>query len=336
VDVEQLLKSFDRIKRDYSCYEKVAPYLDNWTVDALLYVHEYDKAWDLLKKMARFQPSDVLNVRARCTDTTIDGHDLLRILGVNSLTPFAQEHQDSIAEIATLFLKDFHKEYGKNFVEYFCSQFSLRALTETDIAKLKGFFPNNKHFRNLVKASQNQKEFLENMSYQRSLFSGVPLVTATSHLGPEGLHLPYIVVDALKNEGKRIMRECENTFREESNIPKIGEGWVSETQLFYKLRDEFPDETVVHHGRLSWLSRQHLDIYFPLKNIGCEYQGAQHDNPVDYFGGEESFKKVQELDARKKRLCKKHGCELIYVYEGYDFETVRLALEDKLRSGMLQ
>ena len=90
-------------------------------------------------------------------------------------------------------------------------------------------------------------------------------------------------------------------------------------------------ETVVRHGRPSWLSRQHLDVYFPAKNIGCEYQGARHEqNPIDYFGGTEAFRKVQELDARKRELCKQHGCELIYVYGGYDFETLRLALEDKL------
>jgi len=291
----------------------------------LLYVHEYDKAWDLSKQTrAHLDPADVLNIRARCVDTTIDGHDLLRILrgGDNGLTPFGLEHQDSIAEIATLFLKDFHDEHEKSFVEYFCRQFNLLSLTDADIAKLESFFLDPEDFHYWIKATQNQKKLLATGWGERQIFGET--------LDPKFDVLPHIVTAALRNEGKRILRECENTFREESNIPKIGEGWVSETQLFYKLRDAFPDETVVHHGRPSWLSRQHLDVYFPAKNIGCEYQGAQHDNPIDYFGGTEAFRKVQELDARKRELCKQHGCELIYVYGGYDFETLRLALEDKL------
>jgi hypothetical protein len=54
--------------------------------------------------------------------------------------------------------------------------------------------------------------------------------------------IPYIINGALTNNGKRILRECENTLREEKDFPKVGEGWISETELFYKLCDEFPNE----------------------------------------------------------------------------------------------
>ena len=139
--------------------------------------------------------------------------------------------------------------------------------------------------------------------------------------------IPYIVRAALTSKGRQIARECENTFREESSIPKIGEDWIRETELFYKLCDAFPTEQIVHHGRPAWFSPQHLDIYFTTTNVACEYQGAQHQNPVDYFGDEESFREQLERDRRKKRLCAKHGCRLLYVHENYDFEKVRFNMQ---------
>ena len=87
------------------------------------------------------------------------GTSLLRILrgGDNGLTPFGLEHKDSIAEIATLFLKDFHDEHEKSFVEYFCRQFNLLSLTDADIAKLESFFLDPEDFHYWIKATQNQK-----------------------------------------------------------------------------------------------------------------------------------------------------------------------------------
>ena len=104
------------------------------------------------------------------------------------------------------------------------------------------------------------------------------------------VYVPKIIFEALMNEIKRILRESENIYREEKDIPKVGEGWVSETELYHKIKEAFPNEEVIHHGRPSWLNRQHLDIYFPKRNIGIEYQGEQHDSPIDFFGGEEGLK----------------------------------------------
>ena len=55
----------------------------------------------------------------------------------------------------------------------------------------------------------------------------------------------------------------------------------------------------MQHGRPNWLGRQHFDVGFQEENIAVEYQGAQHDKPVDYFGGEKAFL------ANRKNLMKK-------------------------------
>ncbi|MFT3886578.1 MAG: hypothetical protein QM713_00195 [Arachnia sp.] len=121
---------------------------------------------------------------------------------------------------------------------------------------------------------------------------------------------------------RTLARKAENMVREDAGLPRVGEGWLSETRLFYELRDAFPEQTVEQHASPEWLGRQHLDVYLPEIAVGVEFQGAQHDGPVDFFGGPEAYEAVQKRDARKLRLCKRHGVELVYARPGYDLDAV--------------
>ena len=123
----------------------------------------------------------------------------------------------------------------------------------------------------------------------------------------------------------------QNDFRISKGLPKIGEGWISETELFYKLKDYFKDEIVQNHGKPKWLGRQHVDIWFPKHKVGIEYQGLQHDKPIDFFGGEIAFLKNKERDKRKKSLFKKNNSTLIEVRKGYDFESIVKEIKNYLK-----
>ena len=116
--------------------------------------------------------------------------------------------------------------------------------------------------------------------------------------------------------------EPENGIRQSLGLPLVGEGWISETNLFYEIKNHFNSELVIHHGKPSWLGRQHLDIFLPELNIAIEYQGAQHYKPIEFFGGKQGLKKNKERDERKRNLCEINGCDLIYVYPEYDLENV--------------
>ena len=116
--------------------------------------------------------------------------------------------------------------------------------------------------------------------------------------------------------------EPNNIVRDLLNLPRIGEGWISETKLYYQLKQYFNNDVVLQHIKPKWLGRQHFDIYFPLKNIAIEYQGKQHFEPVNYFGGSDAFKKNIERDKLKKELSKRYNCELFYVEPGYDINKV--------------
>jgi hypothetical protein len=115
-----------------------------------------------------------------------------------------------------------------------------------------------------------------------------------------------------------LMRDAENTFRDERDIPRIGEGWVAETALYYLVKAHFAGEAVLHHGRPDWLGRQHLDVYLPDRRVALEYQGEQHDRPIAFFGGEEAFRRNVERDRIKQAKCQRNGVRLIHVREGYD------------------
>jgi hypothetical protein len=128
----------------------------------------------------------------------------------------------------------------------------------------------------------------------------------------------YFVENKLLEIFSILIDTLQNDFRISRGLPRIGEGWIGETNLFYQLKEQLPGYEIIQHGRPSWLGRQHLDIWIPELNIGIEYHGLQHDHPVDFFGGHEAYEKNVERDNRKKVLCKEKGVKLIEVREGYD------------------
>lgn len=115
----------------------------------------------------------------------------------------------------------------------------------------------------------------------------------------------------------KIIRDAENSWREEQGIPRIGEGWVSETQLYYQIKSALPHLMVEQHARPAWLGRQHLDIFIPALAVAIEFQGLQHDQPVAFFGGEAAFENTRARDARKQHLCRRNGVRLFYARENY-------------------
>lgn len=118
------------------------------------------------------------------------------------------------------------------------------------------------------------------------------------------------------------MQQSQNNVRENAGVPRIGEGWVSEVELFHQLREAFPDTRVIHQGRPRWLGRQSIDVLLPEWRIAIEYQGEQHVRPVEIFGGAAAFATQQERDQRKRQLCAENDHTLIEVFPGYDLAEV--------------
>lgn len=120
---------------------------------------------------------------------------------------------------------------------------------------------------------------------------------------------------------QEVYRESENATRDKIGLPRIGEGWVSETRLFYLVKQAFPHTPVVHHGRPAWLGRQHFDIWLPQRHIAIEYHGLQHYQPIQHFGGAPALAASKQRDDRKIKLASENGVLLIVVPHHEDLET---------------
>lgn len=123
------------------------------------------------------------------------------------------------------------------------------------------------------------------------------------------------------------IRQAENALRVDKGLPRIGEGWISETQLYYQLKDMFKDHQVLQHARPPWLGRQHLDVYLPELSVAVEFQGAQHDRPIEFFGGQRAFEENQKRDKRKRAACKRNNITLLEVRDGYNIDDLVSEIE---------
>ncbi len=153
--------------------------------------------------------------------------------------------------------------------------------------------------------------------YEHHLFRGAPINQSQLSFKLLSFHS-----NGHLDEIKSLSRDAENSVRDFLGIPKIGEGWVSETQLFRLLEQTFPQTNVIQHGHPAWLGLQHFDIWFPHWNVAVEYHGLQHFEPVDFFGGKEKFEDNVKRDKRKKALARRHGVKLFIVTEEDDPENV--------------
>jgi len=165
--------------------------------------------------------------------------------------------------------------------------------------------------------------------YPQSLFSGVPF----SEMSPRLDFDTYCLYSSklLDAKVRELSREAENRVRELVELPKVGEGWISETNIYYNLKKHFSRTVVIQHGRPPWLGRQHFDIWFPEWNIAVEYHGDQHFRAVEFFGGVEAFAKNVERDERKTKLATRHGVRLFVITKDDDVNVLITAI-DKLGS----
>lgn len=129
---------------------------------------------------------------------------------------------------------------------------------------------------------------------------------------------------------KETLRDCINEVRVDLGVPKIGEGWINETLLFYRLKELLVDRQVIQHGKPKWLGRQHFDVWIPDLNVAVEYHGEQHFVANAFFGGEAAFLKNVERDERKRALAMANGVRLVEVRfdePATNEELLRLVLE---------
>ena len=85
--------------------------------------------------------------------------------------------------------------------------------------------------------------------------------------------------------------------------------WTSEYRMYQYIKLLCSD--AIYQYRSNWLDTQSLDIFIPQYSCAIEYQGRQHYDAIDYFGGEAKLLMQREMDADKRRKCQNNGVKLI-------------------------
>lgn len=93
--------------------------------------------------------------------------------------------------------------------------------------------------------------------------------------------------------------------------------WKTEEYIYKIIKKHYKDYGVIYQHRPLFLhssfgGQMSYDVYISKFKIAVEYQGQQHFEPVDFFGGEEAFEKVKLRDEEKRKLSEENGIKLVY------------------------
>lgn len=81
--------------------------------------------------------------------------------------------------------------------------------------------------------------------------------------------------------------------------------WLEKNNIRYTFQHSFED--------CCDIKPLPFDFYLLNKNICIEYDGKQHFEPIDYFGGEDRFKYQIKHDNIKNEYCKNNGISLLRI-----------------------
>jgi Protein of unknown function (DUF723). len=138
----------------------------------------------------------------------------------------------------------------------------------------------------------------------------------------------YSLVDYKGNlEKVRIICPIHGVYEQVAQYHLAGNGCpaCNESHMEKDIRRLLKRNHIVFESQKSfdWLTfegRMSLDFFIPEYGVAIECQGGQHFKAVDWYGGDDMFKRTKARDERKKALCNKHGIEILYYSDiGIDF-----------------
>jgi len=96
----------------------------------------------------------------------------------------------------------------------------------------------------------------------------------------------------------------------------------SESKGERKIREFLEENNINYSQEIKLFDNYRFDFYLEDLNITIEYDGKQHYEPVNYFGGLEGFLKTQERDKIKTEYCIKNDIRIIRIGYFEDIEEV--------------
>jgi len=285
------------LKELYNDINKIHSYLDFWIGD--LYCLKGDfvnslKHYNLdPKSTSTHLANHVMNIKFE-SKIDVNAEEILCIN--KKLTSFGYTYIDKIVEYCNIILKREKEEKQTDYLQYIGVKYNKERV------------------------------------YTMGLFGGYPggygLISLFYKQSYSFKTYCFYAIKEFYEFAEKLSRNAENLLREDINLPKVGEGWIAETELYYQIKSYLKEIKVLHHYSPKWLGRQHLDIFIPKLNIAFEYQGKQHFEPVEYFGGKRGLMKIKKRDKIKKVKCTKNNVKLFYIKEGYDFKQIKEIVDE--------
>ncbi|AXV40431.1 HEAT repeat domain-containing protein [Methanobacterium sp. BAmetb5] len=355
-NIKNLLSNFEFVENSYNNTDLHLD-LNNWKSGAYFTLEEYEKSF-YYKKKAGLDSYEDLFIFAMLLDSSekglINGEIILNLSDKDSLSEVGEKYKNEIQVSLDEMINENYIKYNKHLISHFIHDhifysskkdpdklkrtkwnYICVSLEDNDLIILGKYFDDKYEFNELkFHYSREQKGMEYGHQFPNEeyfYFIPFPKVRSKDYLDDFDSSMkfivPTIILKAFINYTRKLIRNAENKVRKANGLPEVGQNWINETLLFKKIKELFPNEIIIQHGKPSWLGQQHLDIFFPERSIGIEYQGIQHFKPVSYFGGKKAFKKLQKRDKRKKRLCDENNCELICISDKYDIQDV----EEKIK-----
>lgn len=136
---------------------------------------------------------------------------------------------------------------------------------------------------------------------------------------------------------KEVLRDVKNgkyNYIERIDYRKPENRWKSEELVYKIILKIYKQHGVIYQHKPYFLKSSlghqlSYDVYISEKKIAVEYQGKQHFEPVEYFGGQESYQKQKQRDKEKAILSKENGIKLVYInyWEEITPELIRTKIE---------
>ncbi len=296
-DIKLTIEKLKAIQKLYEKNDKINDYLNVWIGDLFFINGNYNETLKYYNICRAIDGNSILNIKYKL-GIDINAKELLSLRSDRKFTSFVKDKYDSVEKYCNIILKK-EKEYRKmDYIQY--------------IAK---------------KYPQEAKYNICNWC----LFAGLPCGYNLRKLNPKVTNFfeetfCFYSIQEVYDFVKTLSREAENLLREDIGVPKVGEGWIGETELYYKIRTFLPNLEVIHNFRSQWLGKQHLDIFITKISVAFEYQRDQHFKPIEHFGGKKAFEENVKRDKLKQTKCKKNNVNLYYVLPDYNFDDIKKIL----------
>ncbi len=117
------------------------------------------------------------------------------------------------------------------------------------------------------------------------------------------------------------------------DITKPNIKWLNEWLVLQYTKELYKEYEVIYQYRPFWLKRvsggqMSYDVYIPHLRIAIEYQGKQHFEPIEFFGGIKSHEACVRRDREKLISSIENNIKLIYI--NFDEKLTKTLLKKKI------